>query len=104
MPEAICSADLAIPEESWDQKKIDVHEYHINKFVIGNDWEGKVDYLKDEGVEVVCQPRTPEISTTQFKADFMGANAREARVQAGAVHKHRGVRGKYMSSFLKLCS
>ena len=65
-----------IPEESWDQKKTDVHEYHIDTFVIGDDWEGKFDFLKDEDVEVVYLPRTPEISTTQIKADLMGAGAR----------------------------
>ena len=33
----------------------------------------KFDFLKDEGVEVVYLPRTPEISTTQIKED-LGAN------------------------------
>ena len=36
----------------------------------GDDWEGKFDFLKDEGVEVVYLPRTPEISTTQIKKDL----------------------------------
>ena len=30
----------------------------------------KFDFLKDEGVEVVYLPRTPEISTTQIKNDL----------------------------------
>ena len=62
--------DLVIPEENWEQKKTDVHEYHIDTFVIGDDWEGKFDFLKDEGVEVVYLPRTPEISSTQIKNDL----------------------------------
>jgi glycerol-3-phosphate cytidylyltransferase len=65
--EAIRYVDLVIPEENWEQKVNDIHEYHIDTFVIGDDWEGKFDYLKDEGVEVVYLPRTPEISTTQIK-------------------------------------
>jgi len=28
-----------------------MHEYHIDIFVIGDDWQGKFDYLKDEGVD-----------------------------------------------------
>lgn len=68
--ESIRYVDLVIPEESWEQKKHDVHEYHIDTFVIGDDWKGKFDFLKDEGCEVVYLPRTPEISTTQIKADL----------------------------------
>lgn len=68
--EAIRYVDLVIPEESWDQKKTDVHEYHIDTFVIGDDWIGEFDFLKDEGVEVVYLPRTPEVSTTKIKQDL----------------------------------
>ena len=68
--EAIRYVDLVIPEESWDQKKSDVHEYHVDTFVIGDDWEGKFDFLKDEGCEVVYLPRTPEISTTKIKTEL----------------------------------
>ncbi len=68
--EAIRYVDLVIPEESWEQKVSDMHEYHIDTFVIGNDWEGKFDFLKDEGVEVVYLSRTPEISTTKIKQDL----------------------------------
>ena len=65
--EAIRYVDLVIPEESWEQKVSDMHEYHIDTFVMGNDWEGKFDYLREEGCEVVYLERTPEISTTQIK-------------------------------------
>ena len=68
--EAIRYVDLVIPEESWEQKVTDIHEYHIDVFVLGDDWKGKFDYLKNEGVEVVYLPRTPEISTTQIKKDL----------------------------------
>lgn len=68
--EAIRYVDLVIPEESWEQKVTDAHEYHVDTFVIGDDWEGKFDFLKDESVEVVYLPRTPEISTTQIKKDL----------------------------------
>jgi len=68
--EAIRYVDLVIPEENWEQKKRDVYEYHIDTFVMGDDWQGKFDYLKDEGVEVLYFSRTPEISTTQIKKDL----------------------------------
>ena len=68
--EAIRYVDLVIPETCWEQKRTDVHEYHIDTFVMGDDWKGKFDFLKEEGVEVVYLPRTPEISTTQIKNDL----------------------------------
>ena len=72
--EALRYVDLVIPEENWQQKKTDMHEYHIDTFVMGDDWKGKFDFLKDEGVEVVYLPRTPEISTSQIKKDLYDAN------------------------------
>ena len=68
--EAIRYVDLVIPEESWEQKRTDAREYHVDTFVIGDDWTGKFDFLRDEGVEVVYLPRTPEISTTQIREDL----------------------------------
>ena len=47
----------------------DVDEYHIDTFVMGDDWEGKFDFLKEK-CEVVYLPRTPEISTTKIKTDL----------------------------------
>lgn len=70
MLEALRYVDLVIPEENWEQKRTDVHEYHIDTFVMGDDWKGKFDFLEEEGVEVVYLPRTPEISTTQIKKDL----------------------------------
>lgn len=67
--EAVRYVDLVIPEENWKQKSTDVREYHVDTFVMGDDWEGKFDFLK-EFCEVVYLPRTPEISTTQIKQDL----------------------------------
>ena len=68
--EAIRYVDLVIQEESWSQKRTDMHEYHIDTFVMGDDWKGKFDFLKEEGCDVVYLPRTPEISTTQIKQNI----------------------------------
>lgn len=67
--EAIRYVDLVIPEENWDQKTKDVELYQVDTFVMGDDWTGKFDFLKDQ-CEVVYLPRTPEISTTQIKKEL----------------------------------
>jgi glycerol-3-phosphate cytidylyltransferase len=67
--EAIRYVDLVIPEESWDQKAYDIDLYKVDTFVIGDDWEGKFDFLKEK-CEVIYLPRTEEISTTKIKNDF----------------------------------
>ena len=67
--EAIRYVDLVIPEESWEQKLSDVKDFHIDTFVMGDDWKGKFDFLKGN-CDVVYLPRTPEISTTQIKRDL----------------------------------
>lgn len=64
--EAIKYVDLVIPETSWDQKIRDVMKYCIDVFVIGDDWKGEFDFLK-EFCEVVYLPRTDCISTTDVK-------------------------------------
>ena len=69
MLEAIRYVDLVVPEENWEQKITDVQKYQIDTFVMGDDWAGKFDFLKDY-CEVVYLPRTPEISTTQIKKEL----------------------------------
>ena len=69
MLEAIRYVDLVIPENNWEQKKTDVAEYNVDVFVMGDDWKGKFDFLKEQ-CEVVYLPRTPEISTTKIKKEL----------------------------------
>jgi glycerol-3-phosphate cytidylyltransferase len=61
--------DDVIPERSWDQKISDVVDNEITTFVMGDDWEGKFDFLK-EYCEVVYLPRTEGVSTTLIKGDL----------------------------------
>jgi len=63
---AIRYVDLVIPENSWEQKESDIKKYHIDCFVIGDDWKGKFDFLKTL-CEVKYIERTPDISTTLIK-------------------------------------
>ena len=67
--EVIRYVDLVIPEENWEQKISDVKEFRVDTFVMGDDWKGKFDFLKDY-CEVVYLERTPEISTTKIKNDL----------------------------------
>ena len=64
--EAIKYVDKVILETSWDQKIEDVKKYDVDVFVMGDDWKGNFDFLK-EYCEVVYLPRTEGISTTQLK-------------------------------------
>lgn len=73
--EAIRYVDLVIPEESWDQKVSDIELYHIDTFVMGDDWKGQFDFIKTKtNADVVYLERTPEISTTQIKKDLNNKN------------------------------
>lgn len=67
--EAIRYVDEVIPEDSWDQKQQDITKLGIDTFVMGDDWSGKFDELKDI-CEVVYFPRTQGVSTTQIKASL----------------------------------
>ena len=67
--EAIKYVDEVIPENNWEQKITDVQDNDIDVFVMGHDWEGKFDFLKDY-CEVVYLPRTEGISTTKIKEDL----------------------------------
>ena len=67
--ESIRYVDLVIPETCWEQKITDIDEFKVDTFVMGDDWKGKFDFLKEK-CEVVYLSRTPEISTTKIKSDL----------------------------------
>ncbi len=67
--EAVRYVDEVLPEYTWEQKIDDVKNNNVDVFVMGNDWEGKFDFLK-EYCEVVYLPRTEGISTTKIKSDL----------------------------------
>ena len=71
MLEAIRYVDLVIPENNWEQKVQDIKDYKIDVVVMGSDWadSDKFDYLK-EHCELLFLERTPGVSTTQIKNDL----------------------------------
>ena len=70
--EAIKYVDLVIPETCWEQKVVDVQNHSVDIFVMGEDWEGEFDFLKDH-CEVVYLSRTHDISTSTLKRKFSSA-------------------------------
>lgn len=73
MLEAVRYVDEVIPETCWEQKVTDIEKFGIDVFVMGDDWAGKFDRLKETAsrpVEIVYLPRTPEISTTKIKTEL----------------------------------
>ena len=67
--ESIRYVDEVLPETCWEQKITDVQENDIDVFVMGDDWKGHFDFLKDY-CEVIYLPRTDGISTTKIKQDL----------------------------------
>lgn len=71
--ESVRYVDKVIPEISWEQKKEDILTYHVDTFVMGNDWKGKFDALRSF-CEVVYLPRTDGISSTLIKDNLRDGN------------------------------
>ena len=63
---AIKGPDIVIPQRSLDHTdKVD--KLHFDIFVVGDDWVGKYDYLKEQGVDVVYFPYGAGISSSSLK-------------------------------------
>jgi len=66
---AIKYVDEVIPEKTWEQKATDIIDHKVDIFVMGSDWAGKFDALK-EFCEVVYLERTPNISSSEIKTSI----------------------------------
>lgn len=71
--ESIRYVDLVIPQPYGKDKIEDIKLYKIDICVMGSDWEGKFDFLKDY-CDILYLPRTlpgmREISTTKIKREL----------------------------------
>ena len=74
--------DEVLPEYNWEQKIRDVVDNQVDVFVMGDDWQGKFDFLKDY-CEVVYLPRTEGISTTKIKHDLHDKNLGKKQEKGG---------------------
>ena len=58
--------DIVIPQHSLNHAD-KVKKLNFDVFVVGDDWAGKYDYLKDLGVDVVYFPYGKGVSSTSLK-------------------------------------
>lgn len=58
--------DIVIPQKSLDHKD-KVKKLHFDVFVVGDDWVGKYDYLKEQGVDVIYFPYGDGVSSTNLR-------------------------------------
>lgn len=63
---AIKYPDIVIPQRSLNHAD-KVKKLNFDVFVVGDDWVGKYDYLKDLGVDVVYFPYGAGVSSTNLK-------------------------------------
>lgn len=66
--------DQVIAERCWEQKPDDIRRHKVDIFVMGGDWEGKFDDLRDH-CEVQYIPRTEGVSSTSVKERMALARA-----------------------------
>ena len=62
--------DIVIPQHSLDHTEL-VKKLNIDVFVVGDDWTGKYDYLKELGVTVFYFPYGKGLSTTSIKKEIV---------------------------------
>jgi glycerol-3-phosphate cytidylyltransferase len=65
------TVDVVFIEESLEQKREYVLEHKAHILVMGDDWQGKFDYLNDI-CQVIYLPRTPSVSTTAIIEHIVG--------------------------------
>lgn len=58
--------DIVIPQKTLDHTEV-IKKLNIDAFVVGDDWFGKYDYLKELGISVFYFPRGEGESTTEIK-------------------------------------
>lgn len=64
--EALKYPDVVIPQRSLEHTER-VKDLNIDVFVVGDDWKGKYDYLRDLGVKVFYFPYGSGVSSTNLK-------------------------------------
>ncbi|MDN3490852.1 MULTISPECIES: adenylyltransferase/cytidyltransferase family protein [unclassified Pseudoalteromonas] len=64
--EGLKGPDVVIPQRTLDHHET-IENLNIDVFVIGDDWKGKYDYLKKQGVKVFYFPYGAGVSSTNLK-------------------------------------
>jgi len=68
--DALKYPDVVIPQRSLEHTER-VKDLNIDIFVIGDDWKGKYDYLRELGVKVFYFPYGSGISSSNLKAKIV---------------------------------
>lgn len=77
--------DEVFPEHCWEQKIDDIKKYQADIFAMGDDWEGKFDFLSEQ-CDVVYLPRTEDISTTDIKTKLSSLNSDKLESIENSLH------------------
>ena len=64
--EALKTPDIVIPQRTLDHTEI-VKKLNVDAFVVGDDWVGKYDYLKEFNVEIFYFPYGIGVSSSSIK-------------------------------------
>lgn len=67
--DALKYPDVVIPQRSLDHSIL-VKNLNIDAFVVGDDWVGKYDYLRNLGVEVFYFPYGDGVSSSKLKEEI----------------------------------
>jgi choline-phosphate cytidylyltransferase/glycerol-3-phosphate cytidylyltransferase len=67
--ESLKYPDIVIPQRSLDHTEL-VKNLNIDSFVVGDDWAGKYDYLRELGIEVFYFPYGDGISSSKLKEEI----------------------------------
>lgn len=89
--EALKTPDIVIPQHTLDHTEI-VKKLNIDAFVVGDDWFGKYDYLKDLGVQVFYFPYGTGVSSSNLKKTIHDSYEENLKYQRHA--KPATVKGK----------
>ncbi len=69
--ESIRYVDLVVPEQSWEDKVLYIDMFEVDIFAMGDDWQGKFDFLKEQFPElkIMYFPRG-KTSSSSIKQDL----------------------------------
>ena len=87
--EAIKYPDVVIPQRSLEHSER-VKDLNIDIFVVGDDWRGKYDYLRDLGVQVFYFPYGAGVSSSNLKTKIY--NQYKKLVDEADVHQNPEVK------------
>ena len=88
--EALKTPEIVIPQHTLDHSEI-VKKLNIDAFVVGDDWYGKYDYLKDLGVQVFYFPYGTGVSSSNLKKTIH--DSYEANLKSQRQSKPESVKG-----------